>query len=80
MNEKLLIANTTREERQRIVNESLGIIDGACDGCAPGIISMYDDYIDGKKELAEVNAQFRAHYVLEASRMDEDPGMSCMQQ
>ena len=78
MNEELLIANTTREERQRIVNESLGIIDGSCDGCAPGIISMYDDYIDGKKELAEVNSEFRADYVMADSRMDEDPGMSCM--
>ena len=37
MNEELLIANTTREERQRIVNESLGIIDGSCDGCAMGV-------------------------------------------
>ena len=78
MNEELLIANTTREERQRIVNESLGIIDGTCDGCAPGIISMYDDYIDGKKELAEVNSEFRAHYMMADSRMDEEPGMSCM--
>ena len=79
MNEELLIANTTREERQRIVNESLGIIDVTCDGCAPGIISMYDDYIDGKKELAEVNAEFRAHYVLADSRLDEELGMSCME-
>ena len=63
MNEELLIANTTREERQRIVNESLGITDGSCDGCAPGIISMYDDYIDGKKEIREINAEYRAPLV-----------------
>ena len=75
MNEELLIANTTREERQRIVNESLGIIDGACDGCAPGIISMYDDYIDGKKELRDINMEFRTSYV--SGDMDKEEKSGC---
>ena len=47
----LLIADTTREERERIVAESIGNIDGACDGCRPGLIEMYQDYIDGKAEM-----------------------------
>ena len=59
----ILIADTTREERERIVAESIGNIEGLCDGCSPGIIEMYQDYIDGKKELHEVNAEFRAGYV-----------------
>ena len=59
----ILIANTTREERERIVAESIGNIDGLCDGCACGIIEMYDDYIDGKLELSEVNRGFSAGYV-----------------
>ena len=29
----ILIADTTREERERIVAESIGNIDGVCDGC-----------------------------------------------
>ena len=56
------IAETTREERERIVAESIGNISGLCDGCSPGIIEMYQDYIDGKKERREINAEFRARY------------------
>ena len=56
------IAETTREDRARIVAESIGNISGLCDGCSPGIIEMYQDYIDGKKELREINAEFRARY------------------
>ena len=37
----ILIADTTREERERIVAESIGKIEGLCDGCSPGIIEMY---------------------------------------
>jgi len=59
----ILIKDTTREERQRIVDESIGAIEAACDGCAAGIIEMYQDYIEGKKELREVNAEFNARYV-----------------
>ena len=63
MNGSILIADTTREERERIVAESVGNLSGLCDGCSPVIISMYDDYISGKKELREINAAFRAGYV-----------------
>ena len=62
MTKRLAIAETTREERERIVAESIGNISGLCDGCSPGIIEMYQDYIDGKKELREINAEFRARY------------------
>ena len=59
----ILIAETTREERERILAESIGNISGLCDGCSPGIIEMYQDYIDGRKELREINAAFRSGYV-----------------
>ena len=59
----ILIKDTTREERERIVAESIGNINGACDGCASGLAEMYQDYIDGKKELREINAEFRARYM-----------------
>ena len=59
----VLISETTREERERLVSESLGNIDAACDGCAAGVVEMYQDYIDGKKELREVNMEYRARYV-----------------
>ena len=60
--ERILIKNTTREERERIVAESIGNISGACDGCAPGLAEMYQDYIDGLKEIREINMAFSARY------------------
>ncbi len=60
--ESILIKDTTREERERIVAESIGNISGSCDGCMSGLADMYQDYIDGKKEIREINMEFRAHY------------------
>lgn len=59
----ILIKDTTREERERIVAKSIGNVDGACDGCAVGMIEMYQPYIDGEKELRDINMEFRASYV-----------------
>ena len=58
-----LIKDTTKEERMRIVEESIGNTSGGCDGCSAGIAEMYQDYIDGKKELREINMEFNARYV-----------------
>jgi len=59
----LLICDTTKEEREAIVAESVGSIEGGCDGCAPGVLEMYQPYIDGEMELKDCNMAFRAHYV-----------------
>ena len=64
------IADTTKEEREQIVAASIGNISGLCDGCSPGIIEMYQDYIDGKRELREINAEFQARYVSGTNRPD----------
>ena len=40
-----LIAETTREEREKIVAESLGNIEANCDGCMSGLAEMYQDYM-----------------------------------
>ncbi len=58
----ILIKDTTREERERIVAESIGNINGACDGCASGLADMYQDYIDGKREIRDINMSFKANY------------------
>ncbi len=63
MANSIWIAYTTREEREQIVADSIGNIAGLCDGCSPGIVEMYQDYINGKKELREINAEFRARYM-----------------
>ena len=58
----ILIRDTTKEEREKIVAEAIGNISGACDGCMPGLAEMYQEYIDGKKEIREINMQFVARY------------------
>lgn len=62
---KILISETTREEREQIIEDSLGNMTGGCDGCMPGIVDMYQPYIDGFKELCDINREFteqRVHY------------------
>lgn len=59
--DRYLIKNTTREERLKIVKESLGV-DVDCEGFDGGLADMYDDYIEGLKELSQINAEFRGHY------------------
>ena len=70
-----LIKDTTRAEREQIVAESLGNIDATCDGCMAGLAEMYQDYIEGKKELREINMEFNARYVKD---MDREPHHSCV--
>lgn len=67
---RILIADTTREERERIVADSIGNIDGLCDGCSPGLAEMYRDYIEGRRELREINAEFNARYTRAAAGPD----------
>ena len=74
---RIRIAETSREEREQIVAESIGNISGLCDGCGPGIIEMYQDYIEGKRELRDINAEFRASYMSGAQGTDRSGcGMS----
>ena len=67
-----LIKDTTEEERRKIVEESLGNLEGTCDGCAARVAEMYDAYIRGEKELREINMAFSARYV--KGDMDRDQG------
>lgn len=43
--------------------ESLGNIEASCDGCMAGLAEMYQDYIDGEKELRQINMEFNSRYV-----------------
>ena len=58
-----LISETTKEAREQIVTESLGNIEANCDGCMTGLAELYQDYIDGKKELREINMEFNAGFI-----------------
>ena len=54
----ILIKDTTVEERKQIVKESLGNISASCDGCMARLSEMYDEYIEGKKEIRDINMEF----------------------
>ena len=67
----ILIKDTTREERIKIVHQALwgacGIDCEFCSGCdnrgGGRIETIYQPYIDGIKEIREINAEFRAPFV-----------------
>ena len=67
----LLIQDTAREERENIVHQALwgacGIDCEFCSGCdnrgGGRIESIYQPYIDGLKEISEINAAYRAPFV-----------------
>ena len=56
-----LIQDTTKEERIALIREWVPVDDGLKD-CEIDLWDMYRDYIDGKKEIAEINAEFQAEY------------------
>ena len=70
-----LIKETTCEERKQIVEEALGNLSASCDGCMAGLADMYQDYIDGKKEIRDINMEFNARY--ERGDMDREEIRSC---
>ena len=64
----ILIRDTTREERLRIGQQGLSQCGGACDFCngcdnlgggSPD--AFYQPYIDGEKELRDLNMEYRAN-------------------
>lgn len=65
--DKYLIKNTTREERERIVRESLGYGDLGCDDTMDGY-DMYIPYIEGKKEISEITMEYHANYMKDMER------------
>lgn len=62
----ILIKDTTREEREEIVKRALSACGGECDFCGGcdnigggRIDDLYRPYIDGEKEISEINAEYR---------------------
>ncbi len=58
------IKDTTKEERIAIIKQWLPQEDGL-DDCEIDLWDMYRDYINGEKEIAEINAAFQARYYSE---------------
>ncbi|MCI6811559.1 MAG: hypothetical protein PUI41_12290 [Lachnospiraceae bacterium] len=66
----LLIKDTTREERMQIVQHGLSQCGGGCDFCngcdnlgGGSVDAYYQPYIDGIKELRELNEEYRSNPV-----------------
>ena len=56
----ILIKDTTKEEREEIIRASLDC-GGACENCSSCWLGggspwdIYQDYIDGRREIADIN-------------------------
>lgn len=58
-----LISETTKEEREAIVKESLDILKQAVMAVCPGWQKCIRTILTGKRELREINMEFNARYV-----------------
>jgi hypothetical protein len=65
-----LIKNITREQREQIVRDALACGGDGCENCsACGVygagapFDMYLPYVDGLKEIEEINREFNARYL-----------------
>jgi hypothetical protein len=62
----ILIKDTTREERIRIVNQALSVCGQTCEFCngcdnlgGGDVDAYYRPYIEGEKEISELNAAYQ---------------------
>ena len=60
----MLIKDTTKEERIALIKSWVPVDDGLLD-CDIDLWDMYADYINGKREIAEINMSFNTEYISE---------------
>lgn len=70
MSSQYSIKNTTREQREQIIRDALSCGGGGCENCSScGVYGagdpheMYQAYVDGEKEIEEINREFQARYL-----------------
>ena len=63
----ILIKDTTKEEREQIIRDSMDCA-GGCENCSSCWLGggspwdIYQDYVDGKREIREINADYMETY------------------
>lgn len=60
----ILIKDTTKEKRIALIKSWVPVDDGLSD-CDIDLWDMYADYINGKREIAEINMSFNTEYISE---------------
>lgn len=68
-----LIKDTTKSERIQLIKEWEET--EGCENNGIDLMTFFKDYIDGLKEISEVNAAFNAKYISELP--DDESGMGC---
>lgn len=58
----ILIKDTTKEERIALIKSWIPADDGLQD-CDIDLWDMYADYINGKREIAEINMAFTPNFI-----------------
>lgn len=72
--DSILIRDTTREERIKIINKALNSCGTGCENCSScwlggdSVDDMYQDYIDGKREIAEINREYSERFACKQRR------------
>ena len=65
----ILIKDTTKEEREEIIRSSFDCGAGSCENCSSCWLGggnpweIYQDYIDGKREIREINMEYNERYL-----------------
>ena len=66
--DSILIKDTTREQREEIVRRSMDC-GGGCENCSSCWLGggnpweIYQDYIEGKREIREINMEYNERYL-----------------
>lgn len=71
----LLIKDTTTEERIAIVKNALNFGGADCEGI--DMDDMYDDYIFGRRELADINREFSQQHAGAVRAEDRERRSGC---
>ena len=65
-----LIKDTTKSERIALIKEWI-VDDDGLEACGIDLWDMYNDYINGIREISEINASFQTEYYTDKQKIIE---------